>query len=145
MKFYVCSQVQQGVPRQVHHLLNRFLHSCGLIIAPPCTSSSASQLASQVYPSFQPQMHLLVHLASLYRSRGTLLGVPSDKPSVASSIALKNACSSVRHQVQRQIFPFCHLLLDLQWFLKVNPNVHFWVQHQVHHQVHFLVQPQVQH
>ena len=32
--------------------------------------------------------------ASIYRSQGTTLGVPSDEPSVASSIALTNSPSS---------------------------------------------------
>ena len=45
-------------------LLNHFVHSCALKSAPPCASSSATQLLPQVHPfyQFQPQMHLLIHV-----------------------------------------------------------------------------------
>ena len=64
--------------------------------------------------------------ASLYRSQNTPLNVPSDEPLVTSSIALTSALQ-VHHQVQRQVHPFCHLLVHLHWLFKVNSDVHLQV------------------
>ena len=51
----------------------------------------------------------------------------------------------VHHEVQRQIRPFCHLLVHLQWLFKVDSKVYLQLQHYVHHEVYHLLQHQVHH
>ena len=86
------SQEQHRVPPQVHLFIESF---CALLCPDMCTTmrifkcnsivtSSAPLISTSNAPS----------CASVYRSQGTALGVSSDEPSVASSIALTNAPSS---------------------------------------------------
>ena len=63
--------------------------------------------------------------ASVYRSQGTTLGVPSNEPSVESSIALMHL--QVHHQLQRRMRPFCHFLMHQKWSFKLNSKVHLQV------------------
>ena len=87
-----CAQVQHRVPPQVYLFIESF---CALLCPGNCTTmhifkcnsivtSSAPLISTSNAPS----------CASVYRSQGTTLGVPSEEPLVVSSIALTNAPSS---------------------------------------------------
>ena len=87
-----CSQEQHRVSPQVHLFIESF---CALLCPDMCTTirifkcnsivtSSAPLISTSNAPS----------CTSVYRSQGTALGLSSDEPSVASSIALTKAPSS---------------------------------------------------
>ena len=88
----MCAQVQHKVLPQIHYLIESF---CALLCPDKCTTMGIFMCNSIVTSS--ASLILIANplsCASLFRSQGTPLGVPSDEPSVASSIALTNAPSS---------------------------------------------------
>ena len=80
-------------PLKFNFLLNLLVHSCALKRVPP--SASSVQLNCCLKCTFNFNLKC-TFLCILYRSQGTPLGVPPDKPSVASSVALTNAPSSAK-------------------------------------------------
>ena len=92
LKSEICSQVQYRVLPQVH----LFIESLLTLVCPnKCTimrifkrNSIVTSIAPLISTANAPSCTFL------YRSQSTPLGVSSDKPSVASSVALTNAPSS---------------------------------------------------
>ena len=86
---FFCIFVQHRVPPQVHFFIESF---CALLYPNKCTTirifkgnSIVTLRVALISTSNAP------FCASLYRSQSTPLGVRSDKPSMASSVALTNA------------------------------------------------------
>ena len=86
-----CAQEQHRVPPKVHLFIESFY---ALLCPDMCTTMLIFKCNSIVTSSapFIPTSNT-PSCASVYRSQGTTLDVPSDEPSVVSSIALKNAHS----------------------------------------------------
>ena len=110
-------------------LLNSFLHSFTPLRSNKCTIMQIFKYNSIVTPSstFISTWNT-PSCASLYRSQGTPLGVPSDEPLVASTIALTNEVSSAPSSAtSNESFFSPSPLSHLQWLFKVNPKVHLQV------------------
>ena len=87
-----CAQEQHRVPPNVHLFIESF---CALRCPDMCTTMHIFKWNS-IFTSSAPLISTsnAPSCVSVYRSQGTTLGVPSDEPSVASSITLTNATSS---------------------------------------------------